>query len=114
MAGFFAVLAGAIMTLGVHAQQQPFVIPDSQADVITNVSTGNFIFNSLAGLLKQLPNAIHPNGHTIIPAIIRAYTPLYHAYPAIRDEPCRTEWLAFDPEMSFAISQYSLHVLTSK
>lgn len=69
-----------------------------------NVSTGNFIFNDLASLLQQLPNSIRPSGHVICPTIIRVHTPLYHARTGSVAPPS-PEWLAFEPEMSYAISE---------
>jgi hypothetical protein len=77
---------------GVHGVQHPldhdFPLADPEA-LAPNVSTGNFIVNSLASLLQQLPNSLHPNGHAIVPAVIRAHTPLWHAYPSIREYPVR-------------------------
>jgi hypothetical protein len=101
----FSTIATAICACVSTAlcQQLPLVPPAFLAE--NDTSTGNFIFNSLAGLLKQLPNSVHPNGHAIVPAVVQARTRLYHAFPAGRDEPCRTEWLAFDPEMSYGISE---------
>jgi hypothetical protein len=76
--------------LSARAQQQPWHDDFSvNAETAGSVSTGNFVFNALASLLQQLPNNLHPNGHTIVPAIIRAHTPLYHAFPAIREYPVR-------------------------
>jgi hypothetical protein len=126
MSGVCRVLVAAALCVGALGQQsqQPF---DTQSSLGTpDSSTGNFIFNSLAGLLKQsvhsmtlprtvflmnhrLPNVVHPNGHTIVPAVIRAHTRLYHAYPSVRDKPCKTEWLAFDEEMSYGISACPCH-----
>jgi hypothetical protein len=122
----------AVGLLGVHGLQHvfdahfPFAAIESPS---VNVSTGNLIFNALASLLQQLPNTLHPNGHTIVPAVVRAQTTLFHAYPSIRDNPvrvavgdvilfvdsrlqCSPEWLAFQPEMSMAIST-SVHFHTS-
>ncbi|CCM06031.1 uncharacterized protein FIBRA_08276 [Fibroporia radiculosa] len=70
-------------------------------DLLDN-STAPFIFNSLSSLLSQWPNTYHGNGHTIIPGVIDPYTLLYHARNSA-DLPPSSEWLAFDPEMSFGI-----------
>ncbi|KAI5899257.1 uncharacterized protein SCHCODRAFT_02604621 [Schizophyllum commune H4-8] len=62
-----------------------------------------FIFNELSSLLAQWPNTWHPNGHSIIPGTLSPYTTLYHAR---KDDILPTpspEWLAFDPEMSYAV-----------
>ncbi|KAF7311592.1 hypothetical protein MKEN_01061900 [Mycena kentingensis (nom. inval.)] len=67
-----------------------------------HVSTAPFIFNSLSGLLTQWPNTVHPNGHSIVPGILHPFTLLYHARED-PDLPPSPEWLAYDPEMSFAI-----------
>ncbi|KZT26673.1 hypothetical protein NEOLEDRAFT_1168568 [Neolentinus lepideus HHB14362 ss-1] len=71
-------------------------------NVITNLTGANYIFNALASLLQQLPNSLHPSGHTMVPATIDAYTLLYHARPT-KAQPPSPEWLAFDPEMSYSI-----------
>ncbi|TFK54142.1 hypothetical protein OE88DRAFT_1654651 [Heliocybe sulcata] len=71
-------------------------------NVTTNLTGANYIFNALASLLQQLPNNLHPSGHTIVPAIIDAHTLLYHARP-VKTGPPSPEWLAFDAEMSYSI-----------
>lgn len=75
----------------------------SQQSPLDVSSTANFIFNSMTGILAQLPNTIHPNGHTLLPVHVPQHTTLYHS--AMDDEILRSgyEWLAFDPEMSYAI-----------
>lgn len=52
-------------------------------------------FASVYGLLQQWPNTFFPNGHSIVPCEIPAYTKLYHGR---RDAyvPPSPEWLAFD------------------
>ncbi|KAJ3714333.1 hypothetical protein DFJ43DRAFT_1104261 [Lentinula guzmanii] len=66
-------------------------------------STAPYIFNDLYSLLVQWPNTFHPNGHTIIPGILEPYTLLYHARKDTEIPPPSPEWLAFDPEMSYAV-----------
>lgn len=63
-----------------------------------------FIFNSLFGLLKQWPNTLHPNGHSIVPVTIAPQTMLYHARPdpGIPQSP---DWLGFSPELGFSLPQ---------
>ncbi|KAJ3932628.1 MAG: hypothetical protein NXY57DRAFT_95523 [Lentinula lateritia] len=68
-----------------------------------NNSTAPYIFNDLYSLLIQWPNTFHPNGHTIIPGVIEPYTLLYHARKDAQTPPPSPEWLAFDPEMSYAV-----------
>ncbi|KAJ7074232.1 hypothetical protein C8F01DRAFT_1010492 [Mycena amicta] len=65
-------------------------------------SVAPFVFNGLSSLLTQWPNTIHGNGHSIVPGILHPFTLLYHA----REDatlPPSPEWLAWDPEMSYAI-----------
>jgi hypothetical protein len=75
----------------------------SQHAALNISSTANFIFNSMTGILAQLPNTIHPNGHTLLPVLVPQHTTLYHS--RMDDEILTSgyEWLAFDPEMSYAI-----------
>ncbi|KAL1714126.1 hypothetical protein EV715DRAFT_210176 [Schizophyllum commune] len=62
-----------------------------------------FIFNELSSLLAQWPNTWHPNGHSIIPGTLSSYTTLYHARKDDLLPNPSPEWLAFDPEMSYAV-----------
>ncbi|KAJ3819478.1 hypothetical protein F5880DRAFT_1489604 [Lentinula raphanica] len=68
-----------------------------------NKSTAPYIFNELYSLLIHWPNNFHPNGHTIVPGILEPYTLLYHARKDTANPPPSPEWLAFDPEMSYAV-----------
>ncbi|GAW07585.1 protein [Lentinula edodes] len=68
-----------------------------------NNSTAPYLFNDLYSLLIHWPNTFHPNGHTIIPGVIEPYTLLYHARKDAQIPPPSPEWLAFDPEMSYAV-----------
>ena len=53
------------------------------------------LFASAYTLLQQWGNTIFPNGHTIAPCEIPAYTLFYHG--RIEDDtPPSPEWLAFD------------------
>lgn len=82
------------------ASQRPFALaPTEELDN----STAPFVFNSLSSLLLQWPNSYHPNGHSIIPATIAPFSPLYHARKSAVVPPPSPEWFAFDPEMSNAI-----------
>lgn len=108
----FILLPACINALAAQTplELQPVLVPNSPIARLRNISTdsktANFVFNGLASLLQLFPNAIHQNGHTICPAIIRAHTPLYHARHEDRPTPPSPEWLAFDPEMSYAISEH--------
>lgn len=52
-------------------------------------------FASVYGLLQQWPNTFFPNGHSIVPCEIPAYTKLFHG--RMDDElPPSPEWVAFD------------------
>ncbi|KIW57323.1 hypothetical protein PV05_05888 [Exophiala xenobiotica] len=76
-------------------------------------STAPHIFSSLRYLLEQWPNTYIPNGHSIVPCEIPAFTNLYHGR---RDGklPSSPEWFAFDAEMSYGImgSNRDSHLLT--
>lgn len=66
-------------------------------------SSAPYIFNDLHSLLIQWPNSFHPNGHSIVPGELAPYTLLYHARKDTQAPLPSPEWLAFDPEMSYAI-----------
>ncbi|KAJ6500467.1 hypothetical protein C8R45DRAFT_977819 [Mycena sanguinolenta] len=68
-----------------------------------DTSTAPFIFNSLSGLLTQWPNTVHGTGHSIVPGLLHPFTLLYHARQDAQSPPPSPEWLAWDPEMSYAI-----------
>ncbi|EPQ57305.1 hypothetical protein GLOTRDRAFT_137659 [Gloeophyllum trabeum ATCC 11539] len=101
---------GALQVVGADLQFPVFSHPElfgtgyfaAPFKVSSNLTGANYIFNALAGLLQQLPNNLHPHGHTIVPATIDAFTLLYHARP-VKSDPPSPEWLAFDPEMSYSI-----------
>jgi hypothetical protein len=97
------------------AQQIPLTstpIQQQQPD-LDFTSVAPHIFSSLRYLLEQWPNTYMPNGHSIVPCEIPAFTNLYHGR---RDEklPSSPEWFAFDVEMSYGImgSDRNSHLLT--
>ncbi|KAL1855033.1 hypothetical protein Plec18170_004447 [Paecilomyces lecythidis] len=76
-------------------------------------SASPHIFSSLHGLLQQWPNTFFPNGHSIVPCEVLAYTSLYHGRRDA-DLPPSPEWFGFDVEMSYGImgSDRNSHLLT--
>ena len=101
-------------------QTRQEVLRDGQSENYERAATGlNFssssphIFSSLRYLLQQWPNTFFPNGHSIVPCEVPAYTLLYHGR---RDDqtPPGPEWFAFDIEMSYGImgSSRNSHMLT--
>lgn len=81
--------------------QQPLLNPETQ---LTGSKSGwNFNFSSSAphyfasvyGLLQQWPNTFFPNGHSIAPCEIPAFTKLYHGRTD-GEAPPSPEWVAFD------------------
>jgi hypothetical protein len=76
-------------------------------------SASPHIFSSLRSLLQQWPNTFFPNGHSIVPCEVPAYTNLYHARQDNQIPP-DPEWFAFDIEMSYGImgSARNSHMLT--
>ena len=81
--------------------QQPLL--DSDNSVTESRSGWNFNFSSSAphyfasvyGLLQQWPNTFFPNGQSIAPCQIPAFTKLYHGRQD-GDVPPSPEWVAFD------------------
>ena len=71
------------------------------------------IFSSLHSSLKQRPNTLFPNGHSVVPCEIPPFTLLYHGRTD-PNFPSNPEWLAFDAEMSYGImgSTQESHLLT--
>ncbi|KAB5525776.1 hypothetical protein GE09DRAFT_1257510 [Coniochaeta sp. 2T2.1] len=65
-------------------------------------SAAPHIFHSTLSLLKQLPNTVFPNGHTIAPVVIPLLT-LFHHARRDADAPSSPEWVAFDSDMSYGI-----------
>ncbi|KIX96745.1 uncharacterized protein Z520_07464 [Fonsecaea multimorphosa CBS 102226] len=103
-----------VLHLGVTAQQTPLTSTIyAHHPNFDFTSTAPHIFSSLRYLLEQWPNTYIPNGHSIVPCSIPAFTNLYHGR---RDEklPQSPEWFAFDAEMSYGImgSSRNSHLLT--
>ncbi|KAB5554575.1 hypothetical protein GE09DRAFT_1173583 [Coniochaeta sp. 2T2.1] len=65
-------------------------------------SAAPHIFHSTLSLLKQLPNTVFPNGHTVVPVVIPPLT-LFHHARRDADAPSSPEWVAFDSDMSYGI-----------
>lgn len=64
------------------------------------------LFASIPSLLQQWSNTIFPNGHTLAPVEIPAYTLFYHGLISPDESaptPPSPEWLAFDLEMAYGI-----------
>jgi len=97
----------------IAAQQIPLTSTIHEQSNFDFTSTAPHIFSSLRYLLEQWPNTYIPNGHSIVPCEIPAFTTLYHGR---RDEklPSSPEWFAFDAEMSYGImgSNRNSHMLT--
>ncbi|TPX12964.1 uncharacterized protein E0L32_006609 [Thyridium curvatum] len=60
------------------------------------------IFHSTFSLLKQVPNTVFPNGHTLASVVIPPLTLFYHARRDA-EAPASPEWVAFDSDMSYGI-----------
>lgn len=71
--------------------------------------TSNLIFASVAGLLKQWPNSFFPSGHSVVPGLIPRGTRLYHGTTEGESPPNRTEWLGFDPYISYVVHSRNSH-----
>ena len=76
--------------------------PAGATSKLNFTSPSPHIFSSLRSLLQQWPNTIFPNGHSIVPCEVPAYTKLYHGRMDNLIPP-NPEWFAFDIEMSYAI-----------
>jgi hypothetical protein len=116
----FRVLLGATLANATHVNKlEQRVLGGVQTSPSTATIKLNFtsasphIFSSLRSLLQQWPNTFFPNGHSIIPCEVPAYTHLYHAQQDDRIPP-DPEWFAFDIEMSYGIlgSTRNSHMLT--
>ncbi|KAI1854199.1 hypothetical protein JX266_001340 [Neoarthrinium moseri] len=87
--------------------------PQSSLWQLNFSSPAPYLFSSASSFLQQWGNTFFPNGHSIVPCEIPAYTLFYHG--RLDDEaPPSPEWLAFDIEMSYGImgSTRSSHMLT--
>lgn len=58
-------------------------------------SSAPHYFASAYSLLQQWPNTFFPNGHSIVPCEVPAFTKLYHGR-GDGDVPPSPEWVAFD------------------
>ncbi|EXJ72479.1 uncharacterized protein A1O5_04984 [Cladophialophora psammophila CBS 110553] len=103
----------ALLPPRVSARQIPLTSPIHDQQNLDFSSTAPHIFSSVRYLLEQWPNTYIPNGHSIVPCEVPAFTNLYHGR---RDEklPSSPEWVAFDAEMSYGImgSSRNSHLLT--
>ena len=52
-------------------------------------------FASVYGLMQQWPNTFFPNGHSVVPCEVPAFTKLYHGRMD-GEAPPSPEWVAFD------------------
>src|ERR1700712_5170207 len=79
----------------VATQQIPLASATHEQSNLDFTSTAPHIFSSLRYLLEQWPNTYIPNGHSIVPCEVLAFTNLYHGR---RDGklPSSPEWFAFD------------------
>ena len=83
--------------------QKPLLNPNPETKFTDSTSRWNFNFSSSAphyfasvyGLLQQWQNTFFPNGHSIAPCEIPAFTKLYHGRQD-GDVPPSPEWVAFD------------------
>ncbi|KAI4279894.1 MAG: hypothetical protein L6R38_004880 [Xanthoria sp. 2 TBL-2021] len=86
-------------------QQHPVTTPASPSLLqhrLNFSSPAPHIFSSVHGLLRQGYNVLFPNGFSVVPCEIPAFTPFYHGW--LNDElPQSPEWLASTPEMAYGI-----------
>jgi hypothetical protein len=78
--------------------QEPLLDQDTERGSGWNLnftSAAPHYFSSLYGLLQQWPNTFFPNGHSIVPCEVPAFTKLYHGR-LDGDIPPSPEWVAFD------------------
>ena len=59
-------------------------------------SAAPHLFSSVHGLLRLGYNTFFSNGHTVVPCVIPAFTPLYHGH-LNEEAPQSPEWLSFAP-----------------
>lgn len=84
-----------------HTGQQR-LSDDTKSAVLADDRPLNFssaaphIFSSVHGLLRQGYNTFFPNGFTVVPCEIPAFTPLYHGWQS-DEAPKSPEWLSFAP-----------------
>lgn len=80
-------------------QQHPFSVSTTtsiQQRRLNFSSPAPHFFSSVHGSLRQGYNTFFPNGFSIVPCEIPAFTPFYHGW--LNDEPPQSpEWLASTP-----------------
>lgn len=111
----FQLLAAAVATHGSSAAQHPLIEKQAAGRSwhLNFSSAAPHHFHSIHSLLQQWPNTFFPNGHTLAPGTIPAFTKLYHGRMDAEPPPS-PEWLAFDLDMSYGImgSSWNSHMLT--
>ena len=81
--------------------EQQSLVDESATTVLENLrlnfsSTAPHIFSSVHGFLRQGHNTFFPNGFSVVPCELPAFTLFYHGW--LNDEPPRSpEWLASTP-----------------
>ncbi|KAH8596788.1 hypothetical protein B0O99DRAFT_509148 [Bisporella sp. PMI_857] len=103
----FAHFGALLLHFGIASPQQT---PLSAPNLFVEDFNWNFNYSSSAphyfasayGLMQQWSNTFFPNGHSIVPCEVPAYTKLYHGRMD-GDVPPSPEWLAFDIGMSYGI-----------
>lgn len=101
-----AIILSAICKVATGAQIPILPKPSSvyvRDPVDFDDHTPSYVFNALSGLLQQWSNALHPNGHSLVPCSIPSHTLLYHARKDAQSPPPSPEWLAFDVDMAYGI-----------
>ncbi|KAL8654503.1 MAG: hypothetical protein Q9226_003411 [Calogaya cf. arnoldii] len=103
----FASLSYALILVEARLfeQQRPFSLYTTtsiQQHRLNFSSPAPHLFSSVHGFLRQGYNTFFPNGFSIVPCEIPAFTPFYHGW--LNDEPPKSpEWLASTPEMAYGI-----------
>jgi hypothetical protein len=105
----FAHFGALLLHFGIASPQQT---PLSAPNLFVEDFNWNFNYSSSAphyfasayGLMQQWSNTFFPNGHSIVPCEVPAYTKLYHGRMD-GDVPPSPEWLAFDMYVVNSISK---------
>ena len=89
-----------LLIQGQRIVQQPLVDKSTttllQEPQLNFSSPSPYLFSSVHGLLRQGFNTFFPNGFSVVPCEIPAFTPFYHGW--LNDEPPQSpEWLASTP-----------------
>ncbi|KAI9435521.1 hypothetical protein H4582DRAFT_1817493, partial [Lactarius indigo] len=74
-------------------------------------STHHLIFNSVSGLLQRWSNALHRNGHSLVPVTIPKGTMLYHGR-VDPQMPVSPDWVAFDFEHAYLFCRQSCQMVS--